>query len=97
MSRTFTIKELNEKIDALLGDCRKELGIGDAQNSISPIGRAIISGKIEALEDLKLELNEPEAIVSPDWVNKIQESLNIIETKKIINSMGTNRFETDME
>lgn len=44
----------------------------------------LIGAKIEALEELIVDINEPQAIVSPDWANKIQESLNIIETKKII-------------
>lgn len=84
MSRTFTIKELNEKIDSLIDEHSKKLNIGTMQNSISPISQANLSGKIEALEELKIDINDPEAIVSPDWANKIQESLNIIETNKII-------------
>lgn len=44
----------------------------------------LIGAKIEALEELIVDINEPQTIVSPDWANKIQESLNIIETNKII-------------
>lgn len=81
MSRTFTIKELNEKIDKLIKEysgtaeeCFQE--IGDSER-----GEQYLA-KVEALQDLKLELNSPEPIVNV--TEKIQESLNIIETNKII-------------
>lgn len=80
MSRTFTIKELNEKIDELIAEYKRELNIAMSENSRSP--QVNISGKIESLEELKLELNSPEPIVNV--TEKIQESLNIIETQKII-------------
>lgn len=79
MSRTFTIKELNEKIDNLISGY-----VEDLRETTSDQQNKIIEGKIEALQDLKMELHDPQAIVSPDWANKIQESLNIIETNKII-------------
>lgn len=80
MSRTFTIKELNEKIDALVKDYTSELEDNRYQNDDTTYIQ--LSAKIEALEELKLELNSPEPIVNV--TEKIQESLNIIETNKII-------------
>lgn len=77
MSRTFTIKELNEKIDKLI----KEY-VEDLRETTSDQQNKVIEGKIEALQDLKMELNSPEPIVNV--TEKIQESLNIIETNKII-------------
>lgn len=81
MSRTFTIKELNEKIDALIAEydgtaeeCFQELG--DIERGDQYLA------KVEALQELKLELNSPEPLVNV--TQKIQESLNIIETNKII-------------
>lgn len=82
MSRTFTIKELNEKIDELIAGYSKDLNVLSSQNAISPITQARLSGKIDALEEIKLELNDPNAVVNV--TEKIQESLNIIETNKII-------------
>lgn len=42
----------------------------------------IISGKIEILEELKIDLNDPEAV--EDITENVQQTLNVIETKKII-------------
>lgn len=82
MSRAFTIKELNEKIDSLIAEYK-----GTAEECYQELSEPERGGqyyaKVEALEELKLELNSPEPIVNV--TEKIQESLNIIETNKIIN------------
>lgn len=73
MSRVFTIKELNEKIDELIDSC------DEAGKETIPYNLGYVAG----LNDLKLELNSPEPIVNV--TEKVQESLNVIQTKKIIN------------
>jgi hypothetical protein len=40
----------------------------------------------EGLTEFVIKINEPKAIVSINWVDKIQESLNLIEADKIINN-----------
>lgn len=77
MSRTFTIKELNEKIDKLIAEF-----VEDLRETTSGQQNKVIEGKIEALQDFKMELNSPETIVNV--TEKVQQSLNIIETNKII-------------
>jgi hypothetical protein len=80
MSRTFTIKELNEKIDAMVS------GYEDDEKEAKRQGDNILADKYYAmccaLQELKIELNDPSPIVNV--TEKIQESLNIIETNKII-------------
>lgn len=77
MSRTFTIKELNEKITALIEEAKED------HHEASDMGtKSILMGKVLALQDLYLELNSPEPLINV--TEKIQESLNIIETNKII-------------
>lgn len=82
MSKSITIEELNKRIDALISDYNKELNVGAMQNSLSPVAQSNLSGKIEALEDLKIDLNDPEAV--EDITENVQQTLNVIETKKII-------------
>lgn len=83
MSRTFTIKELNEKIDKLIAEYEAALKEPD---NIYVLPKEIkdieLKAMINALEELKLELNSPEPLINV--TQKIQESLNIIETNKII-------------
>lgn len=77
MSRTFTIKELNEKIHKLIIEAKEDFHqVEDRQT------KDLLMGKIIALQDLLIDLNDPEPLVNV--TEKIQESLNIIETKKII-------------
>ena len=40
----------------------------------------------EGLTDFVIKINEPKAIINIDWVDKVQESLNISEANKIINN-----------
>lgn len=82
MSRTISIDELNKRIDELIKeysssmvDCIQELGDEERSN--------FYSGKIEALTDLKLELNSPDAVVNV--TENVQQTLNVIEANKIIN------------
>lgn len=75
MSRTFTIKELNDKVDAMIENLVEM--IPQSRNCIDEL-----NAQIEILQDLKLELNSPEPLINV--TEKIQESLNIIETNKII-------------
>lgn len=82
MSRTISIEDLNKRIDELIKEyensaeeCTQELG--DEERSM------FYTGKVEALVDLKMELNSPDAVVNV--TENVQQTLNVIEANKIIN------------
>lgn len=82
MSRTFTIEELNQKIDGLIKEYESSAEEYFQELSDTEKGNECLA-KAQALEDLKLELNDPNPIVNV--TEKVQQSLNVITTNKIIN------------
>lgn len=81
MSRTFTITELNEKIDQAI--CGYECDFERLKNDES-VEKLEIAAKIVALQDLKFELNDPNPIVNV--TEKVQETLNVITAQNIVNN-----------
>lgn len=82
MSRTISIEELNKRIDKLILDYQSDLAeylqyIDDVEEERK------IQGKIQALLELKIELNDPQPI--GDISENIQQTVAVIEANKIIN------------
>lgn len=81
--RVIKIAELNKRIDELINGYESELqAVIDEgrqwENKVS------FSDKIDALQELKIELNNPEP--ATDLTETVQQSLNLIEAKNIITS-----------
>lgn len=82
MSRTISIDELNKRIDELIKEYQSDLAeylqyIDDVEEERK------IQGKIQALSELKIELNDPQPI--GDISENIQQTVAVIEANKIIN------------
>jgi len=75
-SRMIPLDELNKIIDSKI----KEYESGND----GFIGEEHFKAKIEALNDLKIEINEPAPIV--DTSENIQQTKNVIDTQNIINN-----------
>lgn len=80
MSKVYTIEELNQMVDALIKEYEEDYEVAKFRDDRAEQLR--IFYKIVGLQDFLVELNDPEPIVNV--TQKIQESLNIIETNKII-------------
>lgn len=80
------IQKINQGIGELINTYKEDL----AEVNHETIEYKLIQAKIEALEELRSDLNEPFFFV--DVTGEVQQSLNVIETKNIINSMGNKSF-----
>jgi hypothetical protein len=81
MSRSISIEELNKRIDNLINEYKSSAEeyfqeIGDEKQ-----GNECLA-KVSVLEELKIDLNDPESV--EDITENVQQTLNVIETKKII-------------
>lgn len=80
--RVIKVSVLNKRIDELIKEYENE-----AEDRIQEYGdedgASESFGKIKALQDLKIELNDPQCITDPK--ETVQQSLNLIEANNIIN------------
>lgn len=81
MSKSITIEELNKRIDTLIAEYNSSAEEYFQEIEDEQKGNECLA-KVEALQDLKIDLNDPEAV--EDITENVQQTLNVIETKKII-------------
>lgn len=86
MSRSISIEELNKRIDRLISECEacEKEEIENRSKGVDGIWTNSWRPKIEILNELKIDLNDPEAV--EDITENVQQTLNVIETKKIIDN-----------
>lgn len=79
MSRIVKLEELNNRIDEAIAEYVQEL-----KETTGDVQFKVVEGKIKALEEFKIDINEPHAFI--DVSEKVQESLNVNSAQNIVNN-----------
>lgn len=82
MSRSISIEELNKRIDAKNREYEEDEAEAKKRGDYALANQYF--AMIKALHELKIDLNDPEAV--EDITENVQQTLNVIETKKIIDN-----------
>lgn len=81
-NRVIPLVELNKMIDEKVKEYNEQAGENYRASDNEEFDRA--TAKAEALEDLKIDINDPQAFENVS--ENIQQTINVVDTKKIIDN-----------